>query len=433
MIVKLNTTSILNVPLNTYDDFTFIVNGKCFKTTRIIAELLSPKISQLYLTDPTTNKFVITTTERGNFANIFSLLNFNQAVIPDDEIPFFTEIFNILNNNSIEITQQDNAPISLDNVFDLIKKHQQYETFYSKQLQKEIDFVSFNFFELDENQTDLIKKFSKNIIEQIITNPKLRVHSEDQILTFINQLYLKDQSYSYLYDYVLFSNATSNKIKEFLDIFDINNITQEMWRSLSYRIEQDVTKTDTSNYNKKRYYKKFSCFYSDQKIFNGIINFLRTRSKSLSFNDIKISSSSIWNEDEKANLMHVLNYNDYTTEFCSNDNKDPWICFDFKKSRVIPFNYTIRSHDGSENDHYPKSWVIEGSNDNIEWKVIDVQNNCSFLKGSNLVHTFEIQNPDSLEFRYLRMKITGPDWCDCVHLNINCIEFYGELITYDYI
>lgn len=431
MKVKLNTTSILNVPLNTYDEFTYIVNGSSFKTTRIIAELLSPKILQLYQSDPTLREFKISTQEKGDFSHIFDLLNFNQHEIAEDEIPFFTEIFNIFENNSIEIDQQDDITLDLDNVFDLIKKHERFDQFYSKQLSKEIEFLSFNFFKLNKNQTDLVKKFSKSVIGQIIDHPKLRVQSEDQLLEFINELYSKDQSFSYLYDFVLFSNVTSNKIKDFLEIFDINNITQNIWRSLSFRIEQDINKLDKSICNRKRYYNTFLCPYSEQKIFNGIINFLRTRSKSDFFNQINITSSSIWNESEQSNLIDVINYDDSTTDFCSNGDENPWICFDFKKNRIIPFNYTIRSHDGSETDHYPRSWVIECSNDNDEWTVIDEQNDCSFLKGSNLVHTFEVKNNDLIEFRYIRMRITGHDWCNCTHLDINCIEFYGELITYD--
>lgn len=431
MKVNLNTTSVLNVPLNTYDDFNFVVNGKSFKTTRIIAELLSPEISQRHLSDPTFSELQITTKEQGNFSHVFDLLDFNQHELPENEIPFFTEIFDILDNKSIQI-EQNFIQINLDNVFDLIKKHQQFESFYSKQIQEETDFISFNFFKLNENQTNLVKKFSKNIIEKIINNPKLRIQSEDQILSFINDLYSKDQTFSELYNFVLFSNVTSSRIKEFLNIFDVDNITQDMWRSLSFRIEQNISKTEESIYYKKRYYKKVMCNYTENKVFNGIINFLKTHSKSGLSNQIQITSSSVWNEDDNESycLQDVINYDNDATEFCSNDDINPWICFDFKKNIVVPFNYTIRSIDGSENDHYPKSWVIEGSLDNKEWQVIDEQNDCSFLRGSSFVHTFSIQNSASQEFRFLRMRITGPDWCNCVHLNINCIEFYGELITY---
>lgn len=47
--IQLKTTSILNVSLQSYEkDFSFLVNGEEFKTSRIISDLLSPKICQLH-------------------------------------------------------------------------------------------------------------------------------------------------------------------------------------------------------------------------------------------------------------------------------------------------------------------------------------------------------------------------------------------------
>lgn len=55
--IYLKTTNILNVPIHTYmDEFTFIVNNKKFKTTRLIADLISPTISKFHLIDPTNSR-----------------------------------------------------------------------------------------------------------------------------------------------------------------------------------------------------------------------------------------------------------------------------------------------------------------------------------------------------------------------------------------
>ena len=97
--VFLKTTSILNVPIHAYmDDFSFIVNNKKFKTTRLIADLISPTISKLHLIDPTINNFMIKTNEQGDFSNILNLADFQMKQISEKEFPFFFEVAEILGN-----------------------------------------------------------------------------------------------------------------------------------------------------------------------------------------------------------------------------------------------------------------------------------------------------------------------------------------------
>lgn len=50
--IKLHTGCSINIPFQNYEkDFSFIVNGKEFKTTKFIADMLSPKISKYHLND----------------------------------------------------------------------------------------------------------------------------------------------------------------------------------------------------------------------------------------------------------------------------------------------------------------------------------------------------------------------------------------------
>ena len=63
-----------------------------------------------------------------------------------------------------------------------------------------------------------------------------------------------------------------------------------------------------------------------------------------------------------------------------------FFCIGFKEHRVIPTNFEL-----SQNSAHPKSWIIEASNDNDNWDVIDERNNCPFLNGRNFIHTFIIK------------------------------------------
>lgn len=59
-------------PFQTYDTFTFIVNGKEIKTTRIISDILSPIVCQNHLNDPTFNTLEINTHSQGYFLHLLA-------------------------------------------------------------------------------------------------------------------------------------------------------------------------------------------------------------------------------------------------------------------------------------------------------------------------------------------------------------------------
>ena len=82
-----------------------------------------------------------------------------------------------------------------------------------------------------------------------------------------------------------------------------------------------------------------------------------------------------------------------------------------------------------ENVYHPKSWVIEGSNDENSWEIIDEQMNNHTLNYPKIVHTFAFQNLESKKFRYLRMRQTDVNWGNNKRLCINAIELFGCLIN----
>ena len=113
--IKLKDSSILNVPLFKFDkDFTFIVNDQAYKTSRIIADLLSPKICQIHMTDPTIDSFTINTKEPGDFSHILNLVNFNTNYIPDKDFQFFSEVVESLSIENIEIKLPEETTFTIE-------------------------------------------------------------------------------------------------------------------------------------------------------------------------------------------------------------------------------------------------------------------------------------------------------------------------------
>ena len=425
--IELKTNCIANVPLMPYDEFIFIVNGEEFKTTQLIAVLLSPKIGRFHQDDRTLNTITINTENKGDFSYILNLVSFIEISIPDKEIPFISEVIEFLENEWIEFKQYDQIhEITLDNVFSRISNHEQFPKFYSKFLKEEIDFISSKFYEIDNDQQEEMTNFKYETIEKIIMNENLRIKDEDQLLNFINKLYLKNSNFSNFYEFVIFSNASSETVDIFLEIFDMNNITNEIWKSLSNRLKHEITNEKSDNsiryFESSENCKIFS--YKNDLQFNGILDYLRKLTKGGINDHVSITSSSVCEHNLPQNCV---NFEDRYSVFQSNVESDSWICFNFRQHQVAPSSYMIRSYFCNQNMNHPKSWVIEGSDDGFHWKILDEQKNCPDLNGNNLVHSFKISNDSSDKFQYIRMRLTGKNWNEQVTLRIDSFELYGIL------
>ena len=171
-------------------------------------------------------------------------------------------------------------------------------------------------------------------------------------------------------------------------------------------------KNDTKIFQKEK--KTFSVKLN--KDFDGIINFLSKQSNGQIENYINVTASS--NIKDCPPINSILY-----------DDKNSWICFDFKDRRIIPSDYEIKSYSCSEFYDHPKSWIIECSNNKNDWITVDEQKDCNYLNGKNIVHTFAMNKANNNEYRYIRMRLTGNNWRNCNDLKLDSFEIYGKLIV----
>ena len=175
---ELNATSLLAIPFHLYDeDFTFIVNDQEFKTCRLIAHLLSPKIIQNQINDPTNSQFVIKTRSKGNFQIFLDIFKKQHINFPTSEKIFIEEVINILGNTLFTFHHpQNSSKTTLDNIFDHLNQNLIHPVINSRLIQENIDFISSHFYEFKEEV--LIEKFRDieiDYIEKILNNSKLRL------------------------------------------------------------------------------------------------------------------------------------------------------------------------------------------------------------------------------------------------------------------
>ena len=434
---QLQTSAILDVPICNYTkDFTFIVNDEEFQTTKVLADLLSPKISQMHRNDPTFNSYRINTSNKGHFEHFLQLANFSQETIPKEELAFISEILNDLQSNHITLNLPPrNSKITINNIVDLIKLHETNQHFYKEYFNEELEFISSHFYELNEDQEQRLRELRIDTIDQIVSRSDLKLRDENQLLNILNELYQSDSSYANLYKYVFFPLVDEETILKFIDHFDIFDLDTEIWIQLSSRLSRKVTPREEDTLLTSRYSKSFPILNTEKEItcqhdnqFDGIINFLRKETNGNIENAINITSSSVYYSCVPYNVClfedeHKGKY------FETNNEKNSWICFDFKDRKIIPKNYLIQTGQGKA-CHNPRTWILEGSNDQTNWETLDKQDDCPYLNEQYVVHTFDIQKQNTNPFRYIRIMQTGPNWFsgDWHYFVLGSVEFYGSLI-----
>ena len=258
--------------------------------------------------------------------------------------------------------------------------------------------------------------------------------NEDQLLNFINDLYLNDVKYSIFYESVLFKNVTSNSMIEFISIFDLNDISNQIWQQISSRLIEEIEKKTKSEITER--YKTSNCVKekssgklftpTNNESFSGIIDYLKKQSNYQIKNEIDFTCSSCCNPNSYQPI-NVTMFNNKNKYFLSNDSQNSWICFCFKNHRVIPSHYTIRTF-GLDSNSHPKSWTIEGSNDKNSWENLDIQNESPYLQKGWVTHTFNINESSSNSYEFIRMRLTGKTTCNDYRLLIDSFEIYGTLI-----
>lgn len=312
-------------------------------------------------------------------------------------------------------------------------KHSRFPNFYRSNISNEIEFISTHFYEIccqGTDDYDQLKKLGINILYEIIHNVHIELNDEDQLLEFINELYSNDHKYSVLYEKVEIKYVSSEKMKDFIEIYDQNDITVGTWQQLCSLLESGVNFETNDEILKSRYHKKpivgKTFTFTENGGLNGIINHLRSQASNQIENEINVTASSCNGSSYEA--INTVNYENKQSVETKNE-PNSWVRFDFKNHQIIPTDYTIRSSNySSSNWHHPKSWVIEILKENDEWETIDTQNDVSYLNERYTSHSFKIKNPPKSGIRSIRIRQTSKNWSNCDYLIFDSFEIFGTLI-----
>ena len=208
---------------------------------------------------------------------------------------------------------------------------------------------------------------------------------------------------------------------EFLSQFEVLN-------GKIRQLEEKVTQQESSINAKMSITPSFSCsFSSDPK---GILSHLGS----------SVTLSAGGSLDSSFPLTNILTYDD--TYFYNYSSQTPqsesqsYINFDFGPSkRVDLYSYLIRSNKSDQSKFsHPKTWRIEGSNDNSNWTRLDRRVNDECVNGKFKQHNFECQENRHLEssrYRFIRY-VQENNWDEKNRkytIYITYFELYGNVFN----
>ena len=253
---KISFDNIQRVPFDKFEnDFSFIINQKIYNTNKFVASILSPKISRLLQENMNISYFRINTEFEGDFNQLIQYGEMKEINIKEEENQYFRSIMKELGNINefLRFSKELQDDISYENVF----KRIQLKTELHSNFDEEITFISSNFHDFCDKYPKEIFDLDANIIEQIISNNKLKILNEKELFDIVLTFYIKSKEYSILFSYINFLNLPRKCIEEFKEKFDINDLNISIWENICSRLEQDISNESIKAYRN-----------SDQEIVN---------------------------------------------------------------------------------------------------------------------------------------------------------------------
>lgn len=282
--------------------------------------------------------------------------------------------------------------------------------------------------EIEKVQGEIIEKIDQNEVklkDEIIQRMQGEMKSEIEKLVDQNEVKIQTQKEEMEKKIEILEKTNQSQQEDFTRQLDD---LKEKIRILSEKVEEKnglIEQLIRENNKMKSEIKPLVSFrFSSELEPKGVIALLG--------NSVDLSAGGYtWGLERlmKNDNSYFYNYNGG----CPSSENDSYIKFDFGSSRKIDLHsYFIRTNENCPSYFHPKTWRIEGSNDNSSWIKLDRQLNNASLNGSYNKHHFVCQdgkfgNKDNW-YRYIRY-VQEDNWSNNYpyYVYITYFELYGNI------
>jgi hypothetical protein len=399
-------------------NFILKIGKKSLKIPRFLATFISPIIHQQLIIDSTLSIFSIedSLVEESSIELFEELLHGHFVDIEGTKTSGLVRIASLLGESEIEGELIDielgNESMTVSNIVTRIEKKRSH----SRDIGDEIFFLIEH---IDDIGLDDISRIGSDIFEVVLKDDRLKIASEDWLVDVIHDL---GSNFIFLIRYVECKFLSLQGIEKYIELIDANDIDCLLWSRICDRLRCWIEVIESP---------RESCRVRDCDViaynnspWSGIFDHLR---RDCGGNvHLKRAVTVISSADYSDYPYHLADQN-YGSSWYSTNHPNSWIEFDFKRNRVSPTGYVIKSN--NQNNYYLVGWVIEGSNDGLDWTKLD-ERNTQELSSNSIIRYFSINDSSNLPFfRHIRLRQTAKNSSGNDHLVISCIELFGCLRT----
>ena len=415
---ELNSRAIADVAKVFGSDFAFEVGGVDYKCSRVQACFVSGLVRRLLASDCCLSRVRLKVNDnKRQFKSIVILMNGNNVSVTAENARFLEECARELENDDllgcVLDFRLDRGEMTWKAVVERIRaKHESHRSCKS-----ELDFVALYFFRAE---LEALANLSLSELELVLTNPLLKLESEDQLYDTILALVDRHNSDEYLVllRYVQFVFLTEEKQNEFLDRIFPDLVDDSIWKMLCECVRRvSRSKEKKSLEVAERYAFDLS---NVDHAFKGIFDRLSDEcdGNPHTKDEIAITASST----NKSDCFHLVD-SEWNSWWESKRESNSFVQFDFKSRRVCLSKYSLKSDGG--NGHL-LSWVIEVSNDGSTWEIVD-DRYTQDLNGASIVKTYSCNKRTDRFVRFVRLRQTSRNSGYGLSLCLSRIEFFGIL------
>jgi hypothetical protein len=425
--LSLSAKGLSNLPRSdSKDDFEFIVGDFSYRCPSLVADFLSPRIARMHHADESISEFAIETPDDGPHFPEFLKLGFGGALsVTPSNRRFLLSIGCELGNCEVyeTILGQIECDMSTGNVLNRVEVLSRV----GANIANEIEFIASHFFEFSSSE---IMTLSFDVLRDVLGHTALAIESEDSLYRAISSRVSSEPRFFELFEFIRFEFLSPDSCADFFDVAADNfeRVTVAHWESLRSRFVLPVDPKSMNDHLGLEFQLCRSFPYELSAPFEGIIAHL-TKQFGGNVHDqgvVRITAHRALSDNPS---YAPKNVGDVETNSLFHSAEDPnqWVCFDFKKMKVKPTYYSLRTHSSCPGSCHIKNWAIEASNDGRRWVELDRQVDNNDLNSPLAVKTFEIANADP--FKMIRLRQTEPthNGSDC--LAFTALEFFGSLMS----
>ena len=409
--------SVSSVPLE--KDFTFTVGDKTYKCNKFLACCLSKNVQDLLKSDATTSSISLNIDDKHHvFDRIMESLEGKEVLFTEDENSTLFQFSIQLSNQQLLDFSEEQAikSLTIDNCFCTLNYFIQINA-------KPEQIIKFIAERLDQIPFQTIPKLPFEILEEIITKKQGQM-TFLFLIDWIKQYTLKyGEEFSALIDSIDFEGLPDDEYLSLADTCSPESVQQRFIMKHFSKISRAI-----KTFKEQKEPLNMTFQPNGDGSLSGLFSFLAQHSPNNIVRDCKITMYAETNTQFLPDLVELTGprKNKHYKNEPVQGLTQPFILFDLHEMRIEVSAYTIISCYCTEPGCEPKTWEIHGSNDNINWVLIDRVSDSSALVGRYKKKTFYVTQQSIPAVRYIKY-IQIENFFKNTIIHLSGFELFGKV------